>query len=245
MPASGRRFLPRGLVEDQPMQRTHLVSRLASAALGLVLASFSARGEDGAKPLKEGPPKELAADVAKALSGTGYQVTAGGKAVCDVWLAKEWQAKAKFTPTLSMLYPIESGELIGAIRYPKKAGDFRNQEIRAGVYTIRFGLQPEDGNHVGTSMTRDFLVLLPAAKDAKPARIGDVMALFKQSAAVTGATHPAILAMLAVPEDGQSPAVRHLEDRELWSLRLSGKAKAGDKTSDLPIEFVIVGHAPE
>jgi hypothetical protein len=221
---------------------------LACFTCGVILLSSKGSlvlGEDGVKPLKEAPPKELSADVGKALSETGYQVTAGGKVVCDVWLAKEWPAKAKFTPSLSMLYPLESGELLGAIRYPKKAGDFRNQDIRAGVYTIRFGLQPEDGNHVGTSMTRDFLVLIPAAKDVKPARIGDVMALFKQSAAVTGATHPAILAMLAVPEDGKSPAVRHLEDRELWSLRLAGKAKAGDKLSDLPIEFVIVGHAPE
>jgi hypothetical protein len=51
--------------------------------------------------------------------------------------------------------------------------------------------------------------------------------------------------MLGVPADGKAPAVRHLEDRELWSVRLAGKAKAGERTSDLRIEFVVVGHAPE
>jgi hypothetical protein len=208
-------------------------------------ASPTVRAADGVESLKEAPPKEVSADVAKVLSDTGYRVTADGKVVCDIWLAKQWTAKARFTPTLSMLYPLEPGELIGAIRYPKRAGDFRNQQIRAGVYSVRFGLQPEDGNHVGTSMTRDFLVLLPAAKDTRPARIGDVMMLFKQSAEVTRSTHPAILAVLEVPADAKSPAVRHLEDRELWSVRLTGKSKAGERTSDLPIEFVVVGHAPE
>ncbi len=222
------------------------------ASLGLVLllaASFvgapAARAEDGAPPLKEAPPKELSADVIKALADGGHRVTADGKVVCDIWLAKEWSAKAKFAPTLSMLYPFEPGELIGAIRYPKRANDFRNQQIRPGVYTLRFGLQPEDGSHVGTSETRDFVMLLPAAKDAKPARLADVKAMFKQSAEVARATHPAILPLLAVPEGGKSPAVRHLEDRALWSVRLAGKAKAGERVSDLPIEIVVVGHAPE
>ncbi len=208
-------------------------------------AAPHARAEDGAQPLKEAPPKELSADVVKALAESGHQVTADGKVVCDIWLAKEWTAKPKFTPTLSMLYPIEPGELIGAIRYPKRANDYRNQQIRPGVYTLRFGLQPEDGSHVGTSETRDFVMLLPAAKDAKPARLADAKAMFKQSAEVSRSTHPAILALVAAPADGKSPAVRHLEDRELWTVRLAGKAKAGERVSDLPIEIVVVGHAPE
>jgi hypothetical protein len=228
------------------MQRFASVSAVGWLAILLLAVSPSrAAAEDGVKPLKEAPPKELSADVVKALAETGYQVTADGKVVCDIWLAKEWAAKAKFTPTLSMLYPLEPGELVGAIRYPKKSNDYRNQQIRPGVYTVRYGLQPEDGSHLGTSMTRDFVMLLPAAKDAKPARIADLMAMFKQSAEVSRSTHPAILAMLAVPADGKSPAVRQIAERELWSVRLAGKAKAGERVSDLPIEFVIVGHAPE
>ena len=37
----------------------------------------------------------------------------------------------------------------------------------------------------------------------------------------------------------------HIEGRDLWTVRLTGKAKMGDKTSDLPIEFVVVGHVAE
>jgi len=221
-------------------------SRALACSLGLLVwcaLAAASLAEDGVEPLKEGPPKEIAADVAKALAETGYRVTADGKAVCDVWLAKQWTAKAKFSPSLSMLYPLESGELIGVVRYPKRAADYRDQQIRAGVYTLRYGLQPEDGNHVGTSTTRDFLVLLPAAKDSKPERLADVMALFKQSAEVSRSTHPAILAMVAA--EGKEAGVRHIEDRELWTVRLVGKAKTGDRAGDLAIEFVVVGHAKE
>lgn len=220
---------------------------VASPAWLAVLVALApwARAEDGVKALKDGPPKEVAADVAKVLSEAGYQITANGKTVCEIWLAKEWTAKAKFVPSLAMLYPLEPGELIGVIRYPKKAGDFRSQQVRTGVYTVRYGLQPEDGSHVGTSTTRDFLVLLPAAVDVKPTRIADVKAMFKQSAEVSRSTHPAILAMVAVPSDGKSPAVRHIAGRDLWTVRLAGKAKGAEKTSDLPIEFVVIGHVPE
>ena len=71
------------------------------------------------------------------------------------------------------------------------------------------------------------------------------MMLFKQSAEVSRTTHPSILAMVAVPTDGKSPAVRHIEARDLWTVRLTGKAKGGEKVSDLPIEFVVIGHVPE
>jgi hypothetical protein len=211
----------------------------------LVLAiSATALAADGVETKQEAPRKELSPDVAAVLAPTIYKVTADGKEVCEIWLAKQWEAKAKFAPTLSVLYPFQPGELIGAVRFPKRNNDFRNQQFRSGVYTLRYGLQPEDGNHVGTSQTRDFLVLLPAGKDEKPQRM-DEKAMFKLSKLVTEATHPAILSMLPVADKSGAAAVRHIADRELWTVRLSGKAKAGDKVADLPIEFVVVGHAPD
>jgi hypothetical protein len=193
---------------------------------------------------KSPPPKEVSAEIAAALSPTAYQVTADGGLVAEIWLAKQWEAKAGFTPSLAVQYPLQVGDLIGAIRFPKPAGDFRKQEFRPGVYLLRYGLQPEDGNHTGTSETRDFLVLLPSSKDAKPARVEE-KEMFKLSTDVTQTTHPAILSMVSIPEKAKTPAVRHIEDRKLWTVRLAGKAKTGDKVTDLPIEFVIVGHAPE
>ena len=44
--------------------------------------------------------------------------------------------------------------------------DFRGQEIKKGVYTLRYGQQPEDGNHIGTSELADFLLAIPAGVDS-------------------------------------------------------------------------------
>jgi hypothetical protein len=44
---------------------------------------------------------------------------------------------------------------------------------------------------------------------------------------------------------GETPAVEHDAERDLVSVRVMGQAKAGDKTSPLPLTVVVVGHAAE
>jgi hypothetical protein len=141
------------------------------------------------------------------------------------------------------MYPFEVGTLMGAARYKNRGGDFRNQEIPAGVYTIRYAQQPEDGNHIGTSDTRDFLLLIPAAADRTAAKMPEPM-LFQASAKAAGTTHPTMLSLLRAGE-GEAPAVEHDAERDLVSVRVKGQAKAGDKTMPLPVMIVVVGHAVE
>jgi hypothetical protein len=215
-------------------------------ALALALVSWPLSAENKAEVVDSAPPKDaLSAEVAAALGPKAIKVTAGDKTVCEIWLAKTWTAKSDFAPTGAILYPLEVGELVGAVRYPDDAGDFRNQTVAGGVYTMRYGQQPEDGNHVGTSDTRDFLVLLPSKKDTKagPMAQEDLHKLSKEAAK---STHPAILSMLPTSDKpAAAPEVKHYPDRELTSLRVTGATKAGAKEGKLTIEFVLVGHAPE
>ena len=120
---------------------------------------------------KDAPPPGLASDVAARISPTGFKVFEGEKKlICEIWPAKTWAVKAGFTPSDTVLYPFEVGELIGVLRFTRKGADFRGQDITSGVYTLRYANQPVDGNHVGTFDTRDFLLMLPAKTDqsAKP-----------------------------------------------------------------------------
>ncbi|HEY2840267.1 MAG TPA: hypothetical protein VGJ26_14015 [Pirellulales bacterium] len=211
--------------------------------LGLCVAASAA--EYGIESAEQALPTELAGDVAKQLAPTAFKVTNGKKGVCEVWLAKKWPAKADFKATEEVLYPFEVGELIGAIRLARKTTDFRNQEIAAGVYTLRYGQQPVDGNHVGTSPTRDFLLLSPAAEDKNPARV-DKDKLFKISKDAAKSTHPAIMTVLPVPDDADAataPTLVHDEAKELWSALLKGTA--GDKNAPRLLNLVIVGHGGE
>jgi len=216
-----------------------------AAALLLVISSAALAADYTVAPLMQGPPKGVSAEIAKLLSPAGLKVTNGARTECEIWLLKQWPAKEGFKPTTSILYPFEMGELIGVIRFPRKAGDFRGQEIPAGVYTLRYALQPEDGNHVGTSETRDFLLMLPVAADTT-AKVLDKEALFKLSKEAAETTHPAMLSLLpAKGEAGAPPAMEHDETRELWSVRVAGKAAIAGKTTDQLIQLVVVGKAAE
>jgi hypothetical protein len=222
-----------------------LLSSILSVGM-LLLALPLAAQEYRVEALNEPAPADsLSPEIAQKLSPTGMRIIKGeARTVADLWLAKEWPVKADFTPSNTVLYPFQGGELIGVARYKNKGGDFRDQEIPAGVYTLRYGQQPEDGNHIGTSDTRDFLLLIPAELD-KTAKPMAQMEMFQLSPKTSGGTHPAMLSLLRADKRGSLPEVQHDEERELWSVVFSGNAMAGAKASPLVVELVVVGKAAE
>lgn len=215
--------------------------------LATCLASLAAADDDyRVEPIDAAPPAdELSAAVAEQLSESGFKVvTAQDRTLCEVWPAKTWSVVADFKPSGSVVYPFEFGELIGVVRYARKAGDFRGQSIRKGTYTMRYGLQPQDGNHIGTSDTRDFVVLIPADDDAD-AKPLEKDPLFKASKKASKTTHPAILSLLPAAEaTDELPRMVHNELRELWAVDFAGQS-GDDAPKKLVVELVVVGHAPE
>lgn len=191
-----------------------------------------------------GIPKGLSPKVEKTLHQTGHQVTGPDGVVCVIWLVKDLEVKAKFKPSQSVAYPFKSGQLLGAMQFPKGSVglDFRGQEIASGMYTLRYGQQPEDGNHLGTSDIRDFCLALPAKHDQDPKLLGDEMRLSETSAKAAEATHPAIFLMSAPPKKPEKEAkLIHNEDEEQWILQLVGTGKVKDKSVPLVIRIVTVG----
>ncbi|HVC97524.1 MAG TPA: hypothetical protein VND64_27830 [Pirellulales bacterium] len=219
--------------------------RMAVACLIWMIALTAPAQEYRVERMESPPPEGVAPAIAERLAPACFKVTSGKRTICELWPSSEWTVAADFKSSSSEIYPFEIGQLIGVVRYPRKGGDFRGREIPKGIYTLRYGLQPQDGNHVGTSDTRDFLLLLSAADDTDPRPV-DKARLFKLSAKTSGTTHPAMLSLLAAPaEPGDLPAVIHNESRELWSLRFANPSKAGDTTANLVVELVVVGKAAE
>jgi hypothetical protein len=212
------------------------------AAVSILAQAASAADEYRVEKFDDGPPADvLSAQVVAKLSPTGFKLIGpDAKAHREIWLAKELTVRPDFEPSLSILYPLQSGSLVGAMRLPFKGSDFRGQEIPAGTYTLRYANQPEDGNHVGTFETRDFLLMLPAASDTDPKTL-EGTDFFATSAESAGSTHPAIIPILK-PEEAAAPAVRHLEQMEWWSLRLAGTDAKG---ANQLVEMVIAGKAAE
>ena len=157
-----------------------------TSALALLLAIAPA-----VTPLSDKPAAELAAGIASELVPAAR--VAVGEATLDIWLAKavrgggaDWSA-------------VESGTLVGAMRVGGAFKEIRGKVVKPGVYTLRYGQQPQNGDHLGISQFREFLLLSPAAIDTDPKVLGfdGVVALSKE---VIGTAHPASLS-LDPPQD--------------------------------------------
>jgi len=209
----------------------------------LGLSSRALAADQKVETLKEAPGG-LSADVAAAISEAGSRISEGGKVICDVWLAKEIPLKPKFKSSLRIKYPFQTGQLIGVIRFPdgSKPNDFRGQALKPGTYTLRYGLQPDDGNHLGTSEIRDFLVGCPPKTDTSPKRIEEIKDLFKLSATAAGSTHPAIFLLFPPPDKPYEDAsIKHDDEKKLLIFQANANGKDGDKAVAVPVSVVTVG----
>jgi hypothetical protein len=198
------------------------------------------------EPLKEpAPTGELAKDVADQLSAEGVRVSRGSATYCDIWLCKTWAGVKGFKVTPEVAYPFPPGQLIGVIKVNRKGSDFRDQDINPGLYTLRYAQQPVDGAHVGTSLTRDFLLLTEAGKD-KSSAVVDPKVLAKQSAEAAGSSHPLLLSMQKPSaESTEFPAIRHNEEHDWWIVSARGQAQGDKGAMPAVMDVVIAGKAAE
>lgn len=152
-----------------------------TSALALLLAIAPA-----VTPLSDKPAAELAAGIASELVPAAR--VAVGEATLDIWLAKAVQGGGADWSA------VESGTLVGAMRVGGAFKDIRGKVVKPGVYTLRYGQQPQNGDHLGISQFREFLLLSPAAIDTDPKVLGfdGVVALSKE---VIGTAHPASLSL--------------------------------------------------
>jgi len=198
--------------------------------------------------LKEGPPAALSGPIKEALGAQGYRVVDGqGKSFAEFWLRKAVPATGKPSgPQGAVLFPVlAEGELFGALRYPGEGHDYRDQVIPPGVYTLRYGLQPVNGDHLGVSTYRDYALLIPAAKDKKLEKLLK-KPLEEQSAESAGTNHPAILMLLAAPDGSKSePLMAHDEALNAWGavVPVNLAVKEGSSSVMLPIQLILVGMA--
>ena len=221
------------------------VIRLCLATLTFAIAgSASASEPHKLEKFKGAPPAGLAEKIVAQLDENALRVIGPNGPVCEIWLVKEITTKDDFKPTLTVKYPFTTGQLLGAARLPTAGAalDFRGQELPAGVYTLRYGLQPQDGNHLGTSDTSDFGLACSAELDKDPAPVAKVPDLFKMSAKAAGSAHPAIFQLVPPPAEAYKETIlKHNDDKDHWILRTNLHAKSKGKDVELPVQLVTVG----
>ena len=163
---------------------------VAVATLGIATAS----AQPTVTPLPEKPPSQFAPSIAAVLQQSGTKAIVGG-ATLDIW----WVHAIALTADGPGWSNVESGTLVGALRVSGAYKEIRGKLVAPGVYTLRYGLQPQNGDHLGISTFREFLVVSPATVDTDPKALGfdGVVALSKQ---VIGTSHPAGMS-IDPPED--------------------------------------------
>lgn len=127
-------------------------------------------------------PAEIAAPIAAKVAPGGVRATANGTTITFWWV--------KDLPGASWA-DVPEGTLVGAVKLDADVRDIRGHVMKAGLYTLRYGLQPANDDHYGVSPFRNFLLVSPAAVDKDPAAPGHdgTVDLSKQT---LGGKHPAV-----------------------------------------------------
>jgi hypothetical protein len=215
------------------------------AVAALLLAPAVAAAADGKLMLKvedAAPPKELGEAVRAVLDGKAMHVFDDkGKLLCTVWARKALETKATADQAKAGLKyaHIEETTLVGAVQFPNTFIDYRKQKIKAGVYTLRLGIQPEDGDHQGTAPYNEFCLLLPAGADATP-DVMEAKELQKTSKKSTTRKHPGVMLLFPNKAPAEKPVVEAKpKDHSVLSFRVP--ATAGGEKGYLGFSLVVVG----
>lgn len=222
--------------------------RVIPLALVALLPAVVRAQEYKVEVLKEAPPAALSGAVKGVLESQGYRVVDDqGKPYAEFWLRKAIPASSKPSgPKGAIQFPfLEEGELFGALRFPGEGHDYRDQTIAKGVYTLRYGLQPQNGDHLGVSEFRDYALLVPAAKDKDLANLPQKK-LEGQSAESAGTSHPAVLLLLSAPgtSSGAGPSLIHNEEKATWGVVIPlGLAVQGGGAVTQPVQLILIGAA--
>lgn len=219
---------------------------LACFALVLCLALRSSAGDAkfSVKAATTDPPAELADSVRKLFDARSVQFAdASGKTIAEFWFRKEIPVDA--TPEQvknGLTYrEIRQTEILGAVRFDQNWTDYRKQKVKAGVYTLRLGYQPMDGDHQGSSEFQDFALLVSAGRDTKTATM-DVKDLIEHSGKSIAGGHAAVFMLYPNPKAPAEPEWQ-TRPRNHGFLGVRAEAVAGKAKAPLGIGLTLHGHA--
>jgi hypothetical protein len=179
-------------------------------------------------------PADVAPAIASAMSAQGIKVLGpSGSVYCEIWFRSAMPSGPKSSEANVAFPTIPQGSLMGIIRFPAQGADRRGQGIKPGTYTLRYSVQPTDGDHQGVAPQRDFLLMVPAAEDKDANATAAYDDLMKMSRKASGTPHPAVLSM--EPASGSTfPAINKEGERD-WALTV--------KVGDQPFALILVGKA--
>ena len=201
----------------------------------LLLAAAAAFSQYKTQPGGD-PPSEIAAQIAASLAKPGTKIVdAGGAVYAEIWLRSTMPSGPNTGEQSVTLPTIPPGSVLGVIRFATKTMDRRGQTVNPGVYTLRYGNYPVNGNHQGAAPQRDFLLLCSAALDKNIAAISDFDALLDLARKSGGAAHPSVLSFWK--SDADQKAGFEKQGEHDWVLTT--------KIGDVAVSIILIGKVEE
>lgn len=191
------------------------------------------------KVIAKEAPAELDGSIRTLLKPEAIQLLEDGKPVLEFWFNEELPLQSKPSSPADGLTAIKQTTLVGAALAHQARRDYKDNDLHPGVYSMRFALQPQDGNHLGSAEYPYFLALTPAKIDSKLDGIADYKALVKASSKETSSDHPVILSLRPpTGSDGELPALTEpASEHKAIRLKIPAAAPGSEK---IPVIFDLV-----
>lgn len=197
-------------------------------ALGVLFASAVF-----AQQYKATPGLAPSADIPAAFSGKvapGYQIAdASGKPYCEIWFVKTAPSGPKTNDDSITLQTFPVGSLLGVIHFDGNGSDRRGQQVKPGVYALRYANMPNTGTHVGAAPQRDFGLLVRIADDKDPSTALTQDQVINLSRQASGTGHPLVFSLAS----GTGSEGFTKENDHDWTLHT--------KIGDQPVDMIVIG----
>ena len=214
--------------------------------------SSAARAEQpySAEPATAKASAYLPQSVVKGLDPQGSRLVTtidGVKTtIYEIWWAKTVPAQEKAADAKLLYGKLKTGALVGVVHFPAEAGqysrgDFRNQHLRPGFYTMRYVPMPQDAQHKGASAHGDFLLLSPVSVDRNPESVPPMEELIRMGRIASRTQHPAVFG-LAPAESGENLSVVRTDDAGgcIFQVKLHLKLEKDAPPQELSFAVVLI-----
>ena len=215
-------------------------------APGFMISCLSVLAADYQVKTRENKvPDAVAPEIASTMSVQAYEIFKDEDLVYRFWFREVIPLSAIPEKAEMALDQFIQPSLIGVVEVPEESRDYRDDELFKNVFTMRYGLRPDDGNHLGTSDYRHFAVLIPADQDQTLNGIEGYKPLVKASSDDTISDHPVILSLR--PADGDTEKLPSIQEparhHHALRLELAGKVEKEEDKNPIVLEIVFEGYA--
>jgi hypothetical protein len=187
------------------------------------------------------PPQAFDASIREVLQPKAVQLLDGDQPVYEFWFRKTVPLKGKPESAEDALKSVTEATLLAAAVVTKSQRDYRDDQLYADTYTVRFSLQPQDGNHLGTAEFPYFVALVPVKLDKSLDAITSYKELVDASSQETATDHPIIMSLRPVGEvKGDYPRL-HQPAPDHKSILVKLPAQAGGESAELVFNLVYEG----